>query len=124
MTLSGTQLKQLLEQQWSARNQERARMLQPSRGLSYSWDPTRAVGDRVVAESLRLDGHRVEAERRYRVTVNDFLAFGGDGFSALREGVDAVGGPLDIEALTQYIRRESAAQPLAPDRNARIRRGG
>jgi 5'-nucleotidase len=92
--------------------------------LSYSWDPTRAVGDRVVAESLRLDGHRVEAERRYRVTVNDFLAFGGDGFSVLLEGVDAVGGPLDIEALTQYIRRESAAQPLAPDRDARIRRGG
>ena len=124
MTLSGTQLKRLLEQQWSARNPERARMLQPSRGLSYSWDPTRAVGDRVVAESLRLDGHRVEAERRYRVTVNDFLAFGGDGFSVLLEGVDAVGGPLDIEALTQYIRRESAAQPLAPDRDARIRRGG
>jgi 5'-nucleotidase len=97
MTLSGAQLKRLLEQQWSARNPDRGRMLQPSRGLSYSWDSARPVGERVAAESLRLHGRRVEADRRYRVTVNDFLAFGGDGFSVLREGADTVGGPLDIE---------------------------
>jgi 5'-nucleotidase len=124
MTLSGAQLKRLLEQQWSAHSPERARMLQPSRGLTYTWDPTRPVGDRVLAESLRLDDRRVDAERRYRVTVNDFLAFGGDGFSVLHEGTDAVGGPLDIDALTQFIRSESAAKPLAPDPEARIRRGG
>ena len=123
MTLSGAQLKRLLEQQWSARSADRARMLQPSRDFTYTWDPVRPVGDRVLAESLRLNGRRVDPDRRYRVTVNDFLSSGGDGFSVLREGTDAVGGALDIDALIQFIRRESIAQPLTPDPEARIRRG-
>ena len=122
LSLTGAQLRALLEQQWSARKSERARMLQPSRGLSYAWDPKRPVGARVIADSLRLDGQRIESERAYRVTVNDFLALGGDGFTVLRDGTDRSGGPLDVEAIAAYLRLESAAQPLAPDRQSRIRR--
>ena len=97
-------------------------MLQPSRVLSYAWDPKRPVGSRVIADSLRLDGQRIESERAYRVTVNDFLALGRDGFTVLRDGTDRSGGPLDVEAIAAYLRLESAAQPLAPDRQSRIRR--
>ncbi len=120
VTLTGAQLKTLLEQQWSLRNSERARILQPSHGFSYAWDPTRRVGARVIADSMRLDGRTISADSTYRVTVNDFLVGGGDGFRVLRESRDAVGGPLDIEALTSYVRRMSATQPLRPDRVARI----
>jgi 5'-nucleotidase len=119
LTLTGAQLATLLEQQWSARS-DRARMLQPSRGFSYVWDPARPVGERVVADSLRLDGRRIDPARSYRVTVNDFLADGGDGFSVLREARDRVGGPLDVDALTAYLR--AAAAPLWPDRDPRIGR--
>ena len=80
-------------------------MLQPSRGLSYAWDAMRPVGARVVPESLRLDGRPIEAERAYRVTVNDFLALGGDGFTVLRDGTDRKRGPLDVDALTEYLQR-------------------
>jgi 5'-nucleotidase len=76
----------------------------------------------VLADSLRLNGRRIDPDRRYRVTVNDFLALGGDGFSVLREGTELVGGPLDIDALSAYVRMESAAGPLVPDREPRIRR--
>jgi len=55
-----------------------------------------------------------------RVTVNSFLAAGGDGFRILREGRDAAGGPLDIDALANYVRERSAAAPLAPDPDPRI----
>jgi 5'-nucleotidase len=119
LTLSGAQLRTLLEQQWSARS-DRARILQPSRGLSYAWDPTRPVGERVVTESLRLDGRRIDPAGDYRITVNDFLAGGGDGFTVLRDSRDRVGGPLDVDALTQALL--SAGRPLAPDRTARIGR--
>ncbi len=122
MTLSGAQLRRLLEQQWSESRAERTRFLQPSRGLAYVWDPARPIGHRVIADSLRLNGQRIDPERRYRVTLNDFLALGGDGFSVLREGTDPVGGPLDIDALSAYVRVESAAGPLVPDREPRIRR--
>lgn len=120
VTLTGTQLKTLLEQQWSPRSSERVRILQPSHGFSYAWDPARPVGARVIADSMRLDGRTIAADGTYRVTVNDFLVGGGDGFRVLREGRDAVGGPLDIEALMSYVRQASATQPLRPDRVARI----
>lgn len=124
VTLTGAQLRALLEQQWSARNSERPRMLQPSRGFSYAWDPARPAGERVIADSMRLNGRAIAADSNYRVTVNSYLAGGGDGFRVLRDGRDAVGGPLDIEALVTYVRRVSADQPLRPDRTARIERRG
>jgi 5'-nucleotidase len=122
VTLTGTQLRNLLEQQWSARNAERPRILQPSRGFSYAWDPARPAGTRVIGDSMRLNGQSIAADGNYRVTFNSFLAGGGDGFRVLRDGRDAEGGPLDIEALVIYVRRASADQPLRPDRTARIER--
>ncbi len=122
MTLSGAQLKALLEQQWSATRSDRARILQPSAGFSYQWDSRRPHGSRV--EGMRLDGRAVQPTDEVRVTVNSFLADGGDGFRLLREGRDRVGGPLDLDAFTQFLRSESLASPLAPSSPPRIRRTG
>ena len=126
LTLTGAQLKQLLEQQWSARSSamrpERARMLQPSRGFSYTWRTNAPYGERIVSDSLRLDGRAIDPAQTYRVTVNNFLADGGDGFRVLREGTDRVGGPVDVDALIAYLIEASSAGPLAPDRTPRISR--
>jgi 5'-nucleotidase len=122
LTLSGAQLKAMLEQQWSATRAERARILQPSAGFSYQWDSRRPHGSRV--EAIRLNGRTLSPTDAVRVTVNSFLADGGDGFRVLREGRDRVGGPLDLDALTDYLRAESAARPLAPTAPPRIRRTG
>lgn len=119
MTLTGAEVKQLLEQQWSA-TRERARILQPSAGFSYRWHDRRPVGDRV--DAIALNGQPLPAGDRVRVTVNSFLAAGGDGFRVLRDGRDRVGGPLDIDAFTEYLRAQSAAAPLAPSSLPRIRR--
>jgi len=73
---------------------------------------------------ITLDGRIITSDGTYRVTVSSFLASGGDGFRVLRDGRDAIGGPLDIEALVTYVRRASAGQPLRPDRAARIVRRG
>lgn len=124
LTLTGAQLRQLLEAQWSPRKPGRARMLQPSRGFSYTWDARRPAGQRIVADSMRLDGRVIDADAQYRVTVNDFLAGGGDSFRVLREARDAHTSMLDIEALVRYLESESALQPLHADRRARIARVG
>ncbi len=121
LTLTGAQLKTLLEQQWSRRS-DNVRFLQPSAGFSYTWHAGRPWGERIDAESMRLDGERVQPERRYRVTVNSYLASGGDGFSVLRDAADRDGGPLDVDALADYLRSASRDAPLAPERQARIRR--
>lgn len=120
MTLTGAQLKTLLEEQWSAARPDRARILQPSAGFGYRWDSRRPHGSRV--EGMRLNGRAVSPNDEVRVTVNSFLAAGGDGFGVLSEGRDRVGGPLDLEAFTQYLRAESAERPLAPRSAPRIRR--
>ena len=97
-------------------------MLQPSRGFAYAWRSNGVHGERVVAGSMRLDGRPIELEETYRVTVNNFLAEGGDGFRVLREGTDRSAGPADIEAVVAYLSQASSTQPLAPDRTPRISR--
>ena len=126
LTLTGAQLKQMLEQQWSsastAARPERARMLQPSRGFSYTWRANASHGERVVSDSMQLDGRSIDLAQTYRVTVNNFLADGGDGFRVLREGTDRVSGPLDVDALIGYLSEASSARPIAPERTPRISR--
>lgn len=94
------------------------RMLQVS-GLRYTWDAARPVGDRVV-DIFRADGTPLDPQGRYTVTVNSFLAEGGDGFTVLRDGTDRVYGPEDIEALVAYIER--LPQPFSAAIEGRIQR--
>jgi 5'-nucleotidase len=116
LTLTGSQLHELLEQQWLG---PRVRVLAPSRGFRYAWSGAAPAGAKVDPASLRLDGAPVLPERPYRVTVNSFLAAGGDGFSVLPQGTERVGGPPDVDALEAYLRANS---PLAPPPLDRIRR--
>ena len=117
LTLTGAQIKTLLEQQWL--DQAKARQLQVSKGFSYTWDDRRPRGDFVPAEGIMLDGRPIEANAKYRVTVNAFLADGGDGFGVLKEGDEPMGGPLEVPALEAYFK---AKGPIGPGPLDRIRR--
>jgi 5'-nucleotidase len=116
MTLTGAQLLAALEQQFSGVNAARPRVLQPSSGFEWSWRAAGA-GPRIV--DARLDGVPIEPGARYRVTVNAFLAEGGDGFVAFREGTERLGGPLDLDALVRWL---GAAEVVAPPARPRVRR--
>lgn len=116
MTLSGAQIRTLLEQQWL--EQQELNVLMPSRGFSYAWSEARPPGERVDPASIRLGGKPLRPEEAYRVTVNSFLAGGGDGFPVLREGTDRHSGMLDIDALEDYLQSLS---PLAPPPLDRVR---
>lgn len=122
LTLSGEQLRLLLESQWSRTDPLRVRLLQPSRGFAYAWRADAPQGARVATGSMTLNGEPIRAQQSYRVTVNSFLASGGDGFGQLRAGTDRTGGPLDVDALATYLRAASRDAPLAPDAAPRIRR--
>jgi 5'-nucleotidase len=121
MTLTGAQIATLLEQQWTGVNRDRPRILQPSAGFGYVWDANAPAGARVVPGTMRLDGRLIEPQAVYRVTVNSFLADGGDGFTVFTEGEGRVGGPQDLDALTTWLRARS---PLTPDAVPRIERRG
>ena len=118
MTLTGAELRQLLEQQWSGPGAG-GRVMQVSRGFSYAWDASRPAGQRVVAGSLRLDGQPLDEQAPVRLTVNSFMAGGGDGFGVLRQGRDRVTGMMDIDALEAFVKSNPT---LAPGPLDRIRR--
>ena len=117
LDLTGRQIERLLEQQWL--DQPKPRILHVSSGFAYRWDNTRPPGGRVDPASLRLHGRPIEPDATYRVTVNSFLADGGDGFSVLKEGTDRVTGPYDVVALANYLTAAGTLQPAPLDRIAR-----
>lgn len=118
LTLTGAQIKAVLEQQWL--DPARPRILQVSQGFSYAWDDARPFGERVLAERMMLHGQRIESAALYRVTVNSFLAVGGDGFTILKDGDAAQIGIYDVDALYAYFRTNSPLAPTATDRIVRI----
>jgi 5'-nucleotidase len=114
LTLTGAQIKAMLEQQW--RDPTRPRVLPVSKGFAYSWNPTKLEGERVAASSMQLNGAPIDPAASYRVTVNNYLALGGDGFTVLKQGVKPQTGVYDDEALFAYFQKNSPIKPPPPDR--------
>jgi 5'-nucleotidase len=99
MDLTGQQLYDLLDQQFAV-----SRFLQLS-GLEYTWDNGLPAAERVV--EIRQAGVAIDRLATYSVTVNNFIATGGDGFTVLLGGTNVTGGDIDLDALIDYL----AAQP-------------
>ena len=84
-------------------------LLAPSANFRFSYDLSRPTGQRIV--SAELGGKPIDPAARYRVTVNNFLASGGDGFSVLTQGIDTFDAGLDLDALEAWL----ATNPEAPE---------
>jgi 5'-nucleotidase len=112
MTLTGAQIKTLLETQYST-----AKTLQVSNGFTYTFTLSAPVGGKI--SNMSINGVAVDPAQSYRVTVNSFLAGGGDGFLVLKEGTNLLVGKVDIDALVDYF---AAFSPIAPGPMNRITR--
>ncbi|WP_462380118.1 bifunctional metallophosphatase/5'-nucleotidase [Pseudomonas sp. Marseille-QA0892] len=122
VTLTGKQLRALLEQQWRG---DSFNPLQPSASLRYRWDPARPEGQRVMPGSVMLNGAPIRDDASYRVTVNSFMADGGDGLTVLTEGSNRLDTGLnDLEALITYLQAsDQAGKPAGrAQADGRIRR--
>jgi 5'-nucleotidase len=117
MTLTGAQIDTLLEQQWLG--QTSPRILQVSDGFSYTWDASQPDGSKVDASTIRINGVVVVPGDDYRITVNSFMAAGGDNFSELLNGTNPLGGAIDLDALVGYLGDNT---PQAPGPQNRITR--
>ena len=119
VSLTGDQIAALLEDQFRDSSVDAWDVLQVSRGFSYTWDAARPIGSRVDPSTITIDDVPVDPGATYRVTVNSFLAEGGDGFTVLKEGTERIGGMIDLDALVAYF---SSASPVAPGPQDRITR--
>ena len=111
LTLTGAQIKAVLEQQWQPTV---TRILQPSASLTYSWSQSAPVGSKV--SDIRISGTPLDPAASYRVSVNNFLADGGDGFAQLRNGTNRTGGLVDIDAFAAYLQGHPNTAPPATNR--------
>ncbi|SMO73348.1 bifunctional metallophosphatase/5'-nucleotidase [Melghirimyces algeriensis] len=115
MTLTGKQIKRLLNQQWQ---DGRTRILQIS-GLTYTWDATRPANDRIV-QLQKADGTPIHPDASYTVTANSFIASGGDHFTVFTEATDQTIHSVDLDALVEYIQQLS--QPFSAKIEGRIQK--
>ncbi|MFG3440950.1 bifunctional metallophosphatase/5'-nucleotidase [Nonomuraea sp. NPDC047897] len=116
VTLTGAQLRTVLEQQFTGgpNNQAFTKILQPSANLTYTYSRSAAWGSKVF--DIRIDGTPVTDTQTIRVAANNFLVGGGDAFLAFRDGTDMWSGPLDIDAFVAYLGEHSPAAPPATNR--------
>ena len=126
MTLTGARLYDMLKSHWCA--QDFARVLLPSAGVEYTFDQSVAAaligqpcaGAPNPVSNLTIGGTPVDPGTSYRITVNSFLADGGDRFPVLAQGTDRLGGAVDTDALEDYIAPSLTGAPIAPPALDRI----
>jgi 5'-nucleotidase len=114
MTLTGAQILEMLRLQWCRSGAPV--VLLPSSTVHYTWSRSAAAnacaGVHPVS-NLTIGGAPVDPAASYRITVNSFLADGGDGFPVLRQGTDRLGGAVDTDALEAYIAPSLEGAPVA-----------
>lgn len=116
ITLTGAQIKAVLEQQFDNPSPGGNRILQVSQGFAYTWDASQPKGSKV--SNITLNGQPLDPAASYRVTVNSFLADGGDNFSVFAQGTNRLGGDLDLDAFQNYLK----ANTVTPGPLGRITR--
>ncbi|MCX4408870.1 bifunctional metallophosphatase/5'-nucleotidase [Streptomyces sp. NPDC059837] len=114
VNLTGAQVITALQQQVSGANGAAPKILQISKGLTYTLDLTKTGADRVVTGSVKLNGTAIDPTATYRVAMNSFLAGGGDGFTELGKGGDVLVGGDDLAAFESYLTANSSATAPYP----------
>ena len=120
MDLTGAQLDCVLEQQYAGRTAPV--VLQPSSTLRYTVSTSAPAGTLAdpcsgqKVSGLTIDGAPVDPATTYRITVNNFLAGGGDGFGQLTGGTNALTSSIDLDAFTAYLGANRPVTAPATDR--------
>jgi len=126
MKLTGAQIETVLEQQWQ-RTSAGAVPSRPflrlgvSEGFTYTYTETPVTVNGTATfqgeiTGMWLDGAPIDPAQTYSVTVNSFLASGGDNFFELAKGADRRDtGKVDLQAMVDYMAAHAADTPLPVD---------
>jgi len=109
--ITGKDLRAALEQGFALAHNLTGAFPQVS-GMTIRADVSRPAGDRVV--SVKVGGKTIEDAATYKLATNDFLARGGDGYSALKKAkilVGATDGKLIANHVMAYISKKGTVSP-------------
>ncbi|MEJ7744519.1 MAG: 5'-nucleotidase C-terminal domain-containing protein [Nocardioidaceae bacterium] len=123
MDLTGQQILELLEQQWSGANAAPNNKILQVSGIEYTWDQSAPAGSKVVTGSVMVDSNgdgtvdaSLDPATTYRIVCNSFLSDGGDNFTVFAAGTNKCIGGLDIDALVDYLNAHDPYTPVPTDR--------
>jgi 5'-nucleotidase len=127
MTLTGSQIRGLLEQQWCGRDSPN--VLYTS-GVTYTWSAaaarketgTRCDGAVPPVTDLKVAGRPLLDYEAFRATVNSSIASGGDGFTILHTGTGPEDEGGDADALAAHLSPSLSSGPIVPPGRDRITR--
>lgn len=110
-TLTGAQLKSVLEEQWQPDAASRPYLqLGLSKNVHYTYDSSAAKGSRITG--IWVNGKKVTDTATYRVGSFSFLLAGGDNFTTFADGTDTKdSGLVDYQSWIDYLTKSS---PVAP----------
>jgi 5'-nucleotidase len=111
-SIRGEILLRMLEEQFGP---DRRRIMQVS-GLTYTHDPSRPPGQRVIRDSVRINGAPLDLKRQYRLATSNFLWDSGDGLNALAAGTEPLLIGVDYDLLASYFSRHSPVRPRPENR--------
>jgi 5'-nucleotidase len=126
--MTGDMIRRVLQQQWRAPSPltgtacnggtapSGGRVLQISSTFKYESDPSATTCEGKIGR-MWINGVEVQPTDTFRVTMNNFLATGGDGFTVFNEGTDALGGAVDLDAFVDYLTSKEPAGVAVPLRN-------
>ncbi|GAB3263518.1 bifunctional metallophosphatase/5'-nucleotidase [Kineosporia babensis] len=121
MTLTGRQIDAALESTFchdAAVDNDQRMPIEVSKSFYFSFDMDKKCGHKIRIRDMRLNGERMYADKKYRVTTIDFFSEGGSGLAGFPDGKNKVTGVLERDALTQYLKKNPG---LGLPRGTRIR---
>ena len=116
-TMTGDMIRRLLQQQFlgcGGPGPDRSRILQISAHVPLRAGPRGGHLRGQDRADVGRTASRCNATDSFRVTMNNFLATGGDGFTVFNEGTDALGGAQDIDAWVEYFEASEPAGIAVP----------
>ena len=115
VTLSGKQIKQILEEQWRKKpdSSEGFYSLAVSQNVHYSYDNSKPINERINPQNVKINGQSLDLNRSYRVAALAYLVIGADGYPTFKQYRDPVRVDGDYWAFLNFLKEQKVVEPPA-----------
>jgi 5'-nucleotidase len=118
VTVTGAQLHAALEQQWQRQADGTVRFapFAVSGNVSYTYDTSKPVGQRVDPAGVLIDGTPLSTGGSYRLAALAYTLIGADGYGAFSGFTEPYRNDRDHEGFVRYLRAHPTISPAPPGR--------